>query len=297
MRVGIDEVPAGGWIESNRMGLAQNRISLERFQPNRHRTGWNDAKRDFRSGATEEVEAIELNEIRNSRQSSRRILAVMRRCPTPLSMLGALLALGIGSQPMFTRADSINPNASTATADYRLTSDTSLPVPDANSTGPQVVAMVLPPGSVVPPKLADGTEGSPLTILPDSHGFDASHLVVALKNATTSTGQAEQMFGLVFFGQGLQQGGVLHFALNIDKALANNPPVLQATTPGISITPDPIATTPMSNGSAGTPSSNEPSATPAQVPEPLSVVLWSTLAGALVVRGRGLRKLVPKSTS
>jgi hypothetical protein len=221
----------------------------------------------------------------------------MRRCLTSISMLGALLAFGIGSQPMFTRADSMNPNASTATADYRLTSDTSLPVPDANIAGPQVVAMILPAGSVVPPKLADGTEGSPLTILPDSHGFDASHLVVALKNATTSTGQPEQMFGLVFFGQGLQQGGVLHFALSIDKTLANNPPVLQAATPGISIQPDPIATAPMSSGSAATPSTNEPSGTPVQVPEPLSVVLWSTLVGAVVMRSRGLRKSAPKSTS
>ena len=148
-------------------------------------------------------------------------------------------------QPTPTHAASVNPNASTATATYRLTSSTSIPVPDANIQGPQVVALITPTGSVVPPTLADGSQGSPLTVLPDSTGFDASHLVVALKDGTSASGQPEQMFGLVFFGQGLQPGGVLHFALSIDKSLASNPPVLQSQTPGITITSDPPASPPI----------------------------------------------------
>src|SRR5262245_49726050 len=199
-----------------------------------------------------------------------------------------MLALGFGTQPMFTHAASINPNASTASATYRLTSSTSVPVPDASIQGPQVVAMVLPTGSVIPPKLDDGTEGSPLTILPDSHGFDANHLVVALKDATSSTGQPEQLFGLVFFGQGLQPDGLLHFSLSIDKALASNPPVLQSLTPGISIVPDTI---PSSNGN-GTETSGNGTDVPASnnVPEPISLLLWSTVAGGVVARSRLRRR-------
>ena len=165
---------------------------------------------------------------------------MMLRCPSPVALVGAMLAIGLSFslQPTPTHAASVNPNASTATATYRLTSSTSIPVPDANIQGPQVVALITPTGSVVPPTLADGSQGSPLTVLPDSTGFDASHLVVALKDGTSASGQPEQMFGLVFFGQGLQPGGVLHFALSIDKSLASNPPVLQSQTPGITITSD-----------------------------------------------------------
>jgi hypothetical protein len=198
-------------------------------------------------------------------------------------VLAALLALGLGTQPMFSRAATINPNASssTATATYRLTASTGIAAPDANIAGPQVVATILPSGSVVPPKAADGTEGSPLTILSDSHGFDPNHLVVALKDGTSSTGQPQQMFGLVFYGQGLQPGGVLHFALSIDKALANNPPQLQSLTPGISIVADPLPTTSQQSGGGAT---TTPGPTDNQIPEPLSVVLWAALLGGVVGR-------------
>ena len=177
---------------------------------------------------------------------------MMRRCSTSMAVLASLLAFSLGSQANQARAAAINPNASTSTAtvDYRLTSSTTIPVPPASLTSPQVVAMVVPTGSVVPPTNSDGTQGSPLTILPDSHGFDSSQLVVALKDTTSSTGQPEQQFGLVFYGQGLQPGGVLHFALSINSAMVNNPPQLQSLTPGISIVPDPPATSTPAPGAA-----------------------------------------------
>jgi hypothetical protein len=223
----------------------------------------------------------------------------MRRCSTSMSVLAALLALGFGTQPNLTRAAAINPNASTSTAtvDYRLTSSTSIPAPAANLTSPQVVAMIVPTGSVVPPTQADGTEGSPLTILPDSHGFDPSQLVVALKDTTSATGQPQQQFGLVFYGQGLQPGGMLHFALSVNSALVNNPPQLQSLTPGISIVPDAPATNTPSAGGGTT--SNTPGAGGGttsggqggtEVPEPLSVVLWSAVVGAVLARHRLGRK-------
>ena len=108
------------------------------------------------------------------------------RCPCPVALVGAVLAVGfsLGLQPAPTHAASVNPNASTSpvTADYRLINvGSSLPVPDASSQAPQVVALVTPTGGIVPPTLADGTQGTPLTVLPDSSGFDSSQLVVALE--------------------------------------------------------------------------------------------------------------------
>jgi hypothetical protein len=213
-------------------------------------------------------------------------------------MLGALLALGFGTQPLYTRAATINPNASTATATYRLTTSTTIPAPDANISGPQVVATVLPPGTVVPPTLSDGTQGSPLTVLPDSKGFDAGHLVVALKDGTSSTGQAQQMFGLVFFGQGLQPGGVLHFALSIDKSLASNPPQLISQTPGVTITADPVAGTSANPSSGGSNSNNagnsaggnSGSGPETTIPEPFSLVLWSAVVCGVAARRQLLKR-------
>ena len=101
----------------------------------------------------------------------------MLRCLSRVALLGSLLALGFGSQPMAAHAAV---NASTTTVDYSMTTSSTIPVPDSNISGPQVVAMITPPGSVVPPTLSNGTQGSPLTVLPGSTGFDPSQLVVAL---------------------------------------------------------------------------------------------------------------------
>lgn len=216
---------------------------------------------------------------------------MIRRCPKDVAVLAAVLALGYGFQLSPALADPINPNANPATATYRLTSTTTLPAPDAQIEGPQVVAMVLPAGSVVPPKLADGSEGSPLTVLPDSHGFDPDQLVVALKDGMNSQGQAEQYFGLIFFGQGLQPGGELHFALSIDKALASNPPILNVLTPGVSIVgPLPTAVPPTDSPPESPPGGSEPMEPPIQIPEPLSILLWSAVAAGVVVR-RGLLRV------
>jgi hypothetical protein len=217
----------------------------------------------------------------------------MRRCSTPVAMLGALLAIGFGTQPTCTRAATINPNASITTADYRLTTSTAIPVPDPNISGPQVVAAILPPGTVVPPTLSDGTQGSPLTVLSDSHGFDASKLVVALKDGTSSTGQAQQMFGLVFIGQGLQPGGVLHFALSIDKSLASNPPQLVSQTPGVTITPDAVPVTSTTGSGGNNSGGGGGGGTETTIPEPFSLVVWSAVVTGVIARRRLLKRSRP----
>jgi len=207
---------------------------------------------------------------------------VTRRCPTLLALLAAGLAIGLGSRPTVSRADTIT---------YTLSTTTGLPVPAADITQPQIVATVTSPGQIVPPTLADGTQGSPLTILSNSTGFDASQVVVALKQGTSSTGQSQQDFGLVFFGSGLAANSMLHFALNVNSALANNPSLLQITTPssGFTLTPDPNSTT-TTAGSGGTSSSGGSTDTAQNVPEPLSVIIWSTLAGTGLMRVRAMRR-------
>lgn len=194
---------------------------------------------------------------------------------TPSALLTACLMIGAWSPAA--KAAPI-----TSTAYYTLTADSALAAPSADIDGPQVVALVSPAGGVVPPTSADGTQGSPLTILSDSHGFDPDQLVVALKDSTTDTGAPEQLLGLVFFGRGLQAGGVLHFALSIDGALAGNPPKLASSTPGVT-----IASVPAPGTDPGTDPGTGPGGDPApNVPEPIGFLLWSAAAGAIALHGR-----------
>jgi hypothetical protein len=217
---------------------------------------------------------------------------VMLRCLSRVALLGTLLALGFGFQPMAAHAAV---NASTTTVDYSLTTSPTIGVPSANISGPQVVALITPAGSVVPPALSNGTQESPLTILPGSTGFDPSQLVVALNNAPSSTGQPQQQLGLVFYGQGLRAGGVLNFALSISSALASDPPKLQSLTQGVTITADspPAATTTTSGASGNGASSSSSSANGVvnvNTPEPLSVILWSAVLVGVVARNRMLSR-------
>ena len=220
---------------------------------------------------------------------------MMLRCLSRVALLGTLLALGLGFQPMAAHADSVNPNASTTTVDYRLTTSSTIGAPGSNISGPQVVALITPTGSVVPPTLSNGTQGSPLTVLPGSTGFDPSQLVVALNNAPSSTGQPQQQLGLVFYGQGFQAGGVLNFALSIASALASDPPQLQSLTPGVTITADsPPAATTTTAAASGNGGSSSGSSTNGVVnvnnPEPLSVILWSAVLVGVVARNRMLSR-------
>ncbi len=223
---------------------------------------------------------------------------MLRRCHAPMILFTVLLSFG--ARPGSLRAGSITPSAGTVTANYSLTSVNGLPIPSTNISGPQIEALIIPPGGVVPPLSASGSTLSPLTVLSGSTGFDPSQLVVALKNATGSNGQPEQMFGLVFFGKGFAAGGTLNFSLSIDKSLANNPPLLEVLTPGISITPvtQPITSTGQSgssgssgaSGSSGSSGSSGGEPIVNAIPEPMSLMVWSTAALAILMRARKARR-------
>jgi hypothetical protein len=149
-----------------------------------------------------------------------------------------------------------------------------------NVAPPQVVALIQPPGGVVVPP-SSSTQG-PLTILANSSGFNTSGVYDFLATKTDSNGQPVQALGLSFYGQGLAAGGVLNFSLNV--ANQNAPPQLVSQTTGVTIALS--QTTPASTP----PDSGVPAA---RTPEPLSILLWSILAGAGLLRARALRQPQP----
>jgi hypothetical protein len=218
-------------------------------------------------------------------------------------VLASALAIGLGFRPASTLADSLTnasntSNTPTVTADYTLTSTIKLPAPtspkpapgDTNPPTPQFTAVVAPVGVVPPPS---GSATGPLTILPGSSGFDTQNLSVYLGSipSTPNATITQQALGLSFYGQGLAAGGVLNFALTIEKSLANNPPQLQSLTSGISIKFDQIET-PQATQQSTDNSSAAVVAQSGQVPEPLSILVWSALAGAGLSRTARARRRV-----
>jgi hypothetical protein len=224
-------------------------------------------------------------------ESSRRKLAVTRRCPAPLTALVAALVFGLGSQPISIRADQAG------TADYSLTFPNGLaaptgPIPSSGSSSiaaPQVVLLVDPAGGVVTPP-ASSPQG-PLTVLAGSQGFASNGVYDFLENTTNSAGQPLQGLGLSFYGTGtsaggVQPGGVLNFSLNVTNI--NSPPALEWVSNGSQtvspFTPNPVYGTADASTTVSTDSviiSN---------PEPLSLLLWSALAGAGLLRARAQRR-------
>ena len=208
---------------------------------------------------------------------------MMLRYPTPTTMLGMLLALGLGTAPIVAAA-------STQTVQWTsspLVATTSLPPADPTSTEPQVVIAVSPAGSIVPPTLSDGTLGSPITVPANSTGFDPKQLVVALLNTNDASGNPVQELGLNFFGSGLKAGTSIPLTLSINSSMASNPPTLSVLTPGFSFQsaspPSSSSATPAIS-SRGSSNSSDASSGALPIPEPLSLVLWSSIVVGFVAR-------------
>ncbi len=196
-------------------------------------------------------------------------------------------------RPAPVRASDTIPLASSGLPTYHLTIDNNgLSSPgldfnhvNANVPLPQVEAIIFPPGAVAAPSLSDGKRGLPLTILPDSHGFHQDRFVVFLQDPKNKANPPlEQRLGMAFFGDGVAPGGSLHFALNTDKVL-KDPPTLVSLTPGVTISPDNVATSPPPPCSAAPTSSSV-----VPVPEPVSPALWSALAGFVLIRSWSARR-------
>jgi hypothetical protein len=195
-----------------------------------------------------------------------RSFAVLRRCTGFLTLMTAALALA-GSAP----GASIVTENGTKYAYYELINTRSTPVSDL------VLAGVVPPTAVVP---ADPTLG-PLTIVNGSSGFDTNNLSVI----TSPTGANPAGIGFDFTNpkNPLASGGVLNFKVSLD------PNYSMTSTPTLTLQPPdadlalfsytPTAT----NAGPGAPSS-VPS-----TPEPVSLALWSGLAGVALIRARAFR--------
>jgi hypothetical protein len=157
---------------------------------------------------------------------------------------------------------------------------------------PQVVALISPAGGVVTPPSSSAL--GPLTILSGSQGFNASGVYDYLASTKDQNGNPLQALGLSFYGQGLASlanGGILKFSL--DVANQSSPPQLVSQTPDVTISLQTSSTsTTGSTGDTGT-GTNGGGGTPittANIPEPLSVLLWSVMAGAGLLRARIWRK-------
>lgn len=153
----------------------------------------------------------------------------------------------------------------------------------------EVVASIIPPGSVSP----TSPDVSPLSILPGSSGFDANNLKVLLGDGTSPTGDALQALALEFGTQGFAPGGVLNFSLSLDGNYKGVSPqlILPPGTSGLKLTAyTPPPTDPGGGPTGGSPTPDTGGGGANQVPEPLSVVLWSAVAGAALLRARVFRR-------
>jgi len=217
---------------------------------------------------------------------------VLRRCPTPLTMLVAAVVCSLGLQPSFTRAASSSSSTSNV-ATYSWTSSLNLPPLTSQSTGPQIQFVVTPSGSLVytPPTVnSAGVTTSPgispldgkLSVTP---ALDSSNpAVVAVKIATGSNGRPEEFLGLAF-ANGLQAGSTLQASLYYNTS---QPPTLTPYpygTPGISV---PTITTGGSQASDAGGGSGV--TTDSKTPEPISLLIWAALAGGALARARFLRQ-------
>jgi hypothetical protein len=145
------------------------------------------------------------------------------------------------------------------------------------------LAGILPASAVEPP----APSLSPLTILAGSSGFNSKDLSVALGDGTDPTGKAIQALQLNFGAAGFSPGGVLNFSLSLNPSFNGT---LQLLLPPDSNGLKLLAFAPTTtSGSTSTTSGNGSqtgTVTQNSVPEPLSIAVWTSLAGLGWIRAR-----------
>jgi hypothetical protein len=181
----------------------------------------------------------------------------------------------------------INANGTGFTLSQNATASGSESLTLTSVPSPQIFAIINPAGGVVTPATTS-TQG-PVTF---PAGFNTNGVYDYLAASTTSSGQPVQALGLSFYG-GLTAGTSLNFFLNVANASA--PPQLGSQTAGVTITLDSPGSTTSSSSSSSSSSSTSSSSSSStgtvdSVPEPLSVLLWATLAAAGLLRVRVMRQ-------
>jgi hypothetical protein len=220
-------------------------------------------------------------------------------------VLAAALAIGLGSRPTSSRADSVTGSSSTSsvTLDYTLTTSQAItpagataPASNSNAPTPQILALDTPISIVTP---ASTSSSGPLQIVTDSSGYyfnNPSQLLVGVGD-TTLNGSQVQALGLTFYGQGMTAGSSLTFSLTFNKSIVDgNPPVIPQFTVVDPTTLQPISTYQIKydgvdTGGGGGITAQGGGGGGHNTPEPLSWLVWSALvgAGAWRVRTRGRR--------
>ena len=216
---------------------------------------------------------------------------MLRRCTASLAILTATFALAGGPDPASAASvvsemtvngvDTIVPNGtagSTMYAYYQLTNPRSTAVGTSSTAlNDLVVSTVVPPGAIQPINAAT----SPLSIVSGSFGFDQNNLQVFL----TPANAAVQKIALLFGNGGLGSGGTIDFKVSLEAGYnSTTAPMLtlQAPYADLSTTaPQLLSYTP--NVAGGPPP-------PPSTPEPVSLALWSALAGAGMLRARAFRR-------
>jgi len=201
---------------------------------------------------------------------------VLRRCLASMFLLSVVATLA--AQP-----SSALGAASTNFAYYELVNTRPTTLNDL------VVTNVIPPNSIAPPS----PDTSPLTILDGSFGFDPKNLQVFL----SPTDPKVQGLAIKFANGGLAAGGTLNFKVSLDPSVdPSTPPTLQLQSPetDLKLVQLPPPTPPVVVPTPNPPSTpvDPPDAAPtiSNTPEPVSITLWSTLAGIGILRARAFRR-------
>ena len=205
---------------------------------------------------------------------------MLRRCLASMLSLSVVAMLAV--QPMSAHAA-----ASNNFGYYELVNTRSTVLKDL------VVTNVIPPNAITPPNAST----SPLTILDGSFGFDPKNLQVFLSPADPNV----QGMAINFANGGLAPGGTLNFKVSLDSEInPDNPPRLELQSPdtdlklvrlptptadAIVVSPPNVPATPVNP-----PSPTLTAPTVENTPEPVSITLWSALAGVGFLRARSFRR-------
>lgn len=212
---------------------------------------------------------------------------MFRRCTASLALMTAALATAAPAL-----GASIVSENGTKYAYYELVNTRPSPVSDL------VLAGVVPPTAIVPPPSAgpSGPNLGPLTIVKGSSGFDANNLPVI----TSPPGANPAGIGFDFTTvtdlanpannhyNPLAAGGVLNFKVSLDPSYnLSNTPSLTLQAPDADLTM--FSYTPTAPNAAPGAATN--------TPEPVSLALWSALAGAGLIRARAFRRARRQATA
>lgn len=201
---------------------------------------------------------------------------MLRRCPASMLLLSVVATLAVSPTSARAAASSTTNYGYYELVNNRPTTLTSL-----------VVTNVIPPNAIAPPDAST----SPLTILDGSFGFDPKNLQVFL----SPTDPKVQGLAINFANGGLAPGGTLNFKVSLAPGVAEaSPPQLQLQDPDTDLKlvqlPPPATEVLIPDPTPPSTPVSAPTPTVENTPEPVSITLWSALAGAGVLRARSSRR-------